>query len=117
MLTIIVTILIVYVGWLVIQPLVSRYLRRKMTERVEDMFARQFGMPDAKEARRRYDEARKEAERQARRNRKIFSKEEGEYIEFEEITVTQTTQTTYTAAGDFTPESQISDAEWEELKQ
>ena len=85
-----------------------------MTERMEDMFARQLGMPDAKEARRQYEAARREAERQARRNRKIFSKEEGEYIEFEEITVTQTTTVT-SAPDEFPTEPQVSDAEWEEI--
>ncbi|MDE6555382.1 MAG: DUF4834 family protein [Duncaniella sp.] len=116
MVTLIVTILIVYLCWLVLGPAIARFFRRKMTERVEDMFARQFGMPNAKEARRRYEESRRQAERTARRSRKIFSKDEGEYIEFEEIEVSATSYSTYTSPADFTPESQIADAEWEDLK-
>ena len=116
MITLIVTILVVYLGWLVVMPFVRRYLARKMSERVQDMFAQQFGMPNAREARRRYDEARREQDATRRRGRKIFSRDEGEYIEFEEISVTQTSaSSTYVPPSSSPSEPQVSDAEWEEI--
>ena len=49
------------------------------------------------------------------RKKKIFSKSEGEYVDFEEITVSPT----YTGNSNnvsFETEEQVSDAEWTEIK-
>ena len=54
MVTLIASILIVYVFWLVIKPWLARYARRKMEQRVRDMFSSQFGVdmePDRDERR------------------------------------------------------------------
>lgn len=49
--------------------------------------------------------------------KKIFSKNEGEYVDFEEITVTRTTASE-SGPGHVTyeTEEQVSDAEWTEIK-
>lgn len=48
---------------------------------------------------------------------KIFSRNEGEYVEFTEIEVTETTEPPTPAGDTSVPyEEQISDAEWEEIK-
>ncbi len=52
------------------------------------------------------------------RKPKKISSDTGEYVAFEEITVTDSQQTTVNADGstDFVHEQQIVDVEWEELK-
>ena len=129
MLTFFLTIIIVYVFWLVIRPLaaryLSRYLSRKFQQRVENMFRNAYGEqgPEATTA----DRSRSRDHRAHRRapRRKIFQADEGEYIEFQEITV----ETSYTSSSTtptdaphtsdssgYTPrEPRISDAEWEEI--
>ncbi len=50
-------------------------------------------------------------------HRKKIDPDAGEYVAFEEVSVKTTTTTTDTARGrDFCAESQIEDAEWEEVK-
>ena len=58
---------------------------------------------------------------QQREREKVFQKSDGEYVEFEEITDSQTTNTTKTtSAADSinsrSYEGQVSDAEYEEIK-
>ena len=50
-----------------------------------------------------------------RKHKKLFSKDEGEYVEFEEIKG-HGDETTYTAGTDYTETTQIEDAEWEDIK-
>lgn len=124
MLTILATIFIVYLLWFLVKPLLLTYARRKYQEKVNDMFNQAFGggAPfggqaygrNASDAR----NGRAGAPRKPAGKKKIFSREEGEYIEFEEIEVT-TEYYSSTSASDpsYTPrEPQVSDADWEEIR-
>ena len=51
---------------------------------------------------------------QPQRKKKIFSKNEGEYVDFEEITVS--TRDTSSGNVHYETEEQVSDAEWTEIK-
>lgn len=131
MLTFFLTIIIVYVFWLVVRPLVARILRHLFQKKIENIFRNAYGDPQSGPT---SDNQRRSRDRKSQRapRRKIFSADEGEYIEFQEITVeTSTTEydsadtqgstsrtTTYTSYSSktYTPrEPRISDAEWEEL--
>ena len=121
------TIILVYFLWLVVKPWVARYMRRKFQQKVNDMFRQAYGGPtqgfpfgDDYEVQAR--QAREQQARQRQPHRKVFSREDGEYVEFEEVQV----KAEYTTASssdssqpdkpDYTPrEPQISDAEWEEI--
>ena len=56
----------------------------------------------------------------AKRKKKVFSKTDGEYVEFEEISCDTASRRTETSAADgsttFVREEQVSDAEWTEIK-
>lgn len=123
MLTLFGTIIFVYVMWLVVKPLVARYMRHKFQQKVNDMFRQAMGgapgggSADPFGAYRRNNQQQEQNEKPAKR--KIFSKDEGEYIEFEEVHIhaeyTETTVTD-TDAPTYTPrEPQVSDAVWEEI--
>lgn len=125
MLTLFGTIIFVYFMWLVVKPLVARYMRRKFQQKVNDMFRQAMGggsggasSDDPFEAYRRQQH---QAQQQARRSsrRKIFSRDEGEYIEFEEVHIQAdyTSETSSARPGSgYTPrEPQVSDAEWEDV--
>ena len=121
MLTLIGSILFVYVMWLVVKPLVASYMRRKLQQKVNDMFRQAMGGApgpgsDPFGAHRRAPK--QQPEKPAKR--KIFSRDEGEYIEFEEVQIhveyTETTTTATTDSRAYTPrEPQVSDAVWEEI--
>jgi len=67
------------------------------------------------------DRKKKTTKEQAKpRRRKIFTREDGEYVEFEDIIVSETETTTTTNASETkkrttVTESQIVDAEWEDI--
>ncbi|MBD5266342.1 MAG: DUF4834 family protein [Duncaniella sp.] len=123
--TFIITLIILYLLWLLLKPLLMNYARRKYQQKVNDMFNQAFGggtgaasgnpfgssyasSAGQRNAPPRYKQGRK---------KKIFSRDEGEYIEFEEIEVT--TEYRYTSSSDpkYTPrEPQVSDADWEEIR-
>lgn len=115
MIELITTILIVYVLWLVVRPLLAGYLRRRFQRKVEDMLRNAYGIPrdpgTPRDARNR--------DNTPPRRRKIFAADEGEYIEFQETIIEVSTETgtgpsVHTTA--HTPaEPRVSDAEWEEL--
>lgn len=128
MVTLIASILIVYVFWLVIKPWLARYARRKMEQRVRDMFSSQFGvdMEPARDERRQGSSAgrsynpfesffgRRQAGDEPRRRRRGRKMPEGigEYVEFVEIDIPMPPP----APSPYTPrEPQISDAEWHEI--
>ena len=126
MFTAIITIFVVYFLWLVAKPWLARYMRRKMQQKVNDMFRQTFGGAQARdfpfgaqsEPRQQQSRQRQEPPRGPRR--KIFSRDEGEYIDFEEVTVRTgdpaSSQASATDKRAYTPrEPQISDAEWEEV--
>ncbi len=49
----------------------------------------------------------------APRPRKVYTKDDGEYVDFEEVSVTAAEERSEVH---YIPESQVSDAEWEEIK-
>lgn len=112
MITIILTIIIVYALWFLVRPWIARYARRKMEERVQEMFRRQFGdafgspfgapsgTPSGSEP------------PHPRHTGKKIGPDIGEYIEFEESDTPLPPPAHTTPQR---PEPQISDAEWEEL--
>lgn len=119
--TFIITLIILYLLWILLKPLLMNYARRKYQEKVNDMFNQAFGggtRAGSGGAYRRQDGGRNTPPRyQQGRKKKIFSRDEGEYIEFEEIEVT--TEYRYTSSSDpnYTPrEPQVSDADWEEIR-
>lgn len=120
MLTLIGTILFVYVMWLVVKPLVASYMRRKFQQKVNDMFRQAMGGApghgnDPFGTHKRHTQ---QTEKPVKR--KIFSRDEGEYIEFEEVQIhveyTETTTSETTDSPSYTPrEPQVSDAVWEDI--
>ena len=125
MLTFFGTIIIVYFLWLVAKPLLTRYLQRKFQQKVNDMFRQAYGnqadgFPFGTGG--SNNDERYERHRHRQPKRKIFSREEGEYVEFEDIKV----EVDYTSANaenpghgnnKYTPrEPQVSDAEWEDVE-
>lgn len=126
MITLLGTIIFVYVMWLVVKPLVARYMKRKFQQKVNDMFRQAmggdaFGAGAYGSQQGAYGQREQEPRASRERKRKIFSRDEGEYIEFEEIHVTAdyTSQQDTSAPRNkraYTPrEPQVSDAEWEEI--
>lgn len=107
MFTLIATILIVYLFWLVVQPWLARYARRKMEQKVRDMFREQFGMNfDGADARRSEPEP-------SEQRTKIFTADVGEYVEFTE---TDAPMPAPDVPSGYTPrEPQVTDADWEEI--
>lgn len=121
MFTLLTTIVIVYVLWLVVKPLVARYARHKFQQRMNDMFNQAFGSP--------YDTPRQDpgesfwqrAYRRAtgqphkRKREKAIPKDVGEYVEFEEIDVKW--ESKKPADPNYNPtEPQVSDADWEDIR-
>ncbi len=58
---------------------------------------------------------RRYSERPQRRKNKVFTEQDGEYVDFEEISV-GASQDTQSAPGVYATEEQVEDAEWEEIK-
>lgn len=125
MFTAIITIFVVYFLWLVAKPWLARYMRRKVQQKVNDMFRQSFGgaqaqgFPFGAQSDSR-QQARQRQEPPRGPRRKIFSRDEGEYIDFEEVTVrtddNASSQTSASGKRAYTPrEPQITDAEWEEV--
>lgn len=126
MFTAIITIFVVYFLWLVAKPWLARYMRRKMQQKVNDMFRQSFGgaqaqvFPFGAQSDPRQQQSRQRQEPPRGPRRKIFSRDEGEYIDFEEVTVRTgdpaSSQASATGKRAYTPrEPQITDAEWEEV--
>lgn len=82
---------------------------RRMRSQMNDYQARQ---------QRAYERARQqERQSKGRRRGKIFGSNVGEYVEFEEMKVYTYSETANeTVKSDFKPEPQVSDAEWEDIK-
>lgn len=124
--TFILTIIIIYLVWLLVKPLLMRYAQRKYQEKVNDMFNQAFGGGGRAASSTSYgpfsgqrpgEERRYQQQRYPGRKKKIFSRDEGEYVEFEEIEVEADYRSASTADPGYTPrEPQVSDADWEEIR-
>ncbi|MCM1077050.1 MAG: DUF4834 family protein [Bacteroides sp.] len=120
-------IVIIYLLWL-LKPLLLRYAQRKYQEKINEMFNQTFGGTTATGSRSydgrggsarnpfgRYNEPPRY--RSNGRRRKIFSRDEGEYVDFEDIEVTREYRSTSSRDTSYTPrEPQVSDADWEEIR-
>ncbi len=119
MLTLIFTILIIYFLWLVVKPLAAAYIRRKYEQKINDFFRQSYGSafgmdPDGMPRR---EDASSSDRRPSRRRGKIFTREDGEYIDFVEIDEKIDFTATDSASSRYTPrEPQVSDAEWEDVR-
>ena len=111
------TILILYIVWLLIKPMLLNYARRQYTKKVNDMFNQAFGQQAGGYNPFGHDAAGRQQphHRQPQQKKKIFSRDDGEYVEFEEIDVkVETTSESHDPK--YTPrEPQVSDADWEEV--
>lgn len=120
MLTLLATVFIIYLLWILIKPLIISYAQRKYTERINDMFGQAFGgVPPTGERRDgRDDRDSAFGGFYRRRKRKIFSKSDGEYIDFVEIegATAEQTASQHSSHTHNPREPQISDAEWEDIK-
>lgn len=122
MLTLISTILIIYLLWIIIKPYLLRYAQRKYQEKVSDMFNQAFGAQGRAYSRpsdgyTQQRDSRRRSSRYNGRRRKIFSSDEGEYVEFEEIEVKADFRSASASDSSYTPrEPQVSDAEWEDIR-
>lgn len=113
MATLIFTILIVYLLWLVIGPWLRRLAAARFERKVNDFINQQFGAAREQYSRAYGYRAPREPEAAARRGKKINS-DVGEYVEFTEI---EGTFPNPPADPGYTPrEPQVSDAEWEDVK-
>ncbi|MCM1521834.1 MAG: DUF4834 family protein [Muribaculaceae bacterium] len=109
-LTIAIVYLTVYLVWPIVKTWMARYARRKMEERLHNMFREQFGMNFDTPRQQPPHESRR---RSTRRTGKIFTRDVGEYVEFEEteIPLPPPPETRHTPM-----EPQVSDADWEEIQ-
>ena len=115
-------ILIVLFFWLV-WPVISRWLKRKAVEKAQDYFFRNMGMEPPKSRNKKSAKRKQESTRDTNNYRKrksgpIIPKEYAEDVEFIEIKEYSETSIKYSTE-DYSKiyhESQVSDAEWVEIK-
>lgn len=130
MFSILFTIFIVYLLWLIVKPFLVVYTRHKYQQKVNEMFNQTFGggqapggqpYGDGGSRQSRNGEAnRNTRSAYSRMKKKIFSRDEGEYVEFEEIEVSvddRRRDASTSSSSAYTPrEPQVSDADWEEIR-
>lgn len=132
MFSILFTIFIVYLLWLIVKPFLVVYTRHKYQQKVNEMFNQTFGggqpsggqpYDDGGSSRQSRNGGGSRANRRSaysRMKKKIFSRDEGEYVEFEEIEVSvddRRRDASTSSSSAYTPrEPQVSDADWEEIR-
>ncbi len=126
MFSILFTIFIVYLLWLIVKPFLVVYTRHKYQQKVNEMFNQTFGGGQApgnggsSRQSRNGGGNRNPRSAYSRMKKKIFSRDEGEYVEFEEIEVSvddRRRDASTTSSSAYTPrEPQVSDADWEEIR-
>lgn len=109
-------IIIVLFLWLV-WPAISRWLKRKAQEKTAEFFYRKMGMPPPYNENRRSRSTRR-TYNERKKSEPIIPKEYAEDIEYTEIKEfkTETVITSEDKGVKYKKESQISDAEWTEIK-
>lgn len=73
-----------------------------------------FGEMPGNDSRTQSRNTRQQEQKKNNPKSKLFTADDGEYIEFEEIKTTSTRTSTHT--GQYTTEEQVEDVEWEEIK-
>lgn len=115
--------LLVIIVIVLLWPVISRWLQRKAMEKMEDYMRDSMGMPPREKKKSRKAEGREEYS-QRQRTRKtqrhqdgpIIPKEYAEDVEFTETIEYSERVFTHTEEGEEYHESQISDAEYTEIK-
>lgn len=125
MFSILFTIFIVYLLWLIVKPILVVYTRHKYQQKVNEMFNQTFGggqPPYGSGDRQSRNGRANPRSAYSRMKKKIFSRDEGEYVEFEEIETSvdddrRRNASTSSSSSAYTPrEPQVSDADWEEIR-
>lgn len=129
MFSILFTIFIVYLLWLIVKPFLVVYTRHKYQQKVNEMFNQTFGggqapggqpYGDGGSSRQSRNGGANPRSAYSRMKKKIFSRDEGEYVEFEEIEVSvddRRRDASTSSSSAYTPrEPQVSDADWEEIR-
>lgn len=95
--------LIIFILWPIIRIAIALFsASRRARKAFTDQYQQQY---------------RQQAQSQPKQRKKFFSSDEGEYVDFEEISATATPSGTASQRHDSPAvEPQISDAEWEEIK-
>lgn len=94
--------LILFISWPILRVL---FAVKNATNRARQAFAGQ-------------QQQQRQAQAQPRVRKKIFTRDDGEYVDYEEISAATASSPSDTTSryDNFTPEPQISDAEWEDIK-
>ena len=116
MLTFLFTVLIIYLGIKLIAWASGYYMRRKWNRMMDEMRRQAYGFSGNGPQ----GPGQRPQQPQQPQRRKHFSREDGEYVAFEEIVVDSKTTATYSydnASTTVETEERIVDAEWEDIRQ
>lgn len=103
---------IIFIVWCLLHPIIRVWTTvRQAQKQANDFFSAASGGTRQSGSRRKENRS-----QQRRRPRKKIDPNVGEYVEFEEISVYSSTNTYQEREVKFTPEQQIEDAEWEDIK-
>lgn len=123
--TFILILILIVALWWICRPMIHAWLIRQAQKRMENFFRAAAGQADP------YAEKRRQSHRQTyeeqdpffgpfgtrrRRSGKKIDPNVGEYVEFEEIKTAPHKPDIHADNVKFTPESQIEDADWEDIK-
>lgn len=117
MLQLLILLLVIFVLWPIARAVWMVYKLRRQARKAFE----QFGQQQEAYRRRQEAEHRPAGWQPAPQRKKIIGKDQGEYVEWEEVTVTVETTTTENSSerdvkNRTAAEPQISDAEWEDIK-
>lgn len=119
MLAFIGTLLLLYLVWILVKPYLIRWILGRYQRKVSEMFGQAFGQqpdPRAERPRSHGDRGRSAWPGRGfgRVKKKIFSRDDGEYVAFEDIPDASPRQAPQDQG--YNPrEPQVSDADWEEI--
>ena len=103
---------IIFIAWFLLRPIIRVWTTvRRAQKQANDFFNAASG--DTRQSGNRRRETRSQ---QRRRPQKKIDPNIGEYVEFEEISVYSDANTYQQHEVKFSPEQQIEDAEWEDIK-
>lgn len=110
----IVVLFLILFFWFLIRPIFRLWLTVRHAQKQANDFFRSASGNESTDYNRDY---RSRQSRNRRRSGKKIDPNVGEYVDFEEVSVYNHTSSTDTVKDvKFTPESQIEDAEWEDIK-
>ncbi len=109
MIKIFILILLAFLIWPVVKMLFYLFNAHRFVKRQQESFRKAYSQAYGNAERQNPDSGRRRSPR-----KKVFSKSDGEYVEFEEIACERADSSESTA--NYVREEQVSDAEWTELK-